>query len=289
LGDVTITASAGSTVNNATPGLGDVTAPSIFGSINVTKAGIYGTIQTTSGDIGQAIVGTGGQITGVTTIVSHTAMTGKIISRGNLVSSITVGGAFTGVIAAQGDIGAIQRDSSGNAVLTANALTRFGGITISGADSGQIIALGNIFGSMTISGTMTGRIAVKGQAVAGLAASRVGILGNVNISSFAAGSAVISGGRVGDVTGNTTAHFGNALGFIAAEGSVNLSSTTIGSNNLLQNVTSGLNFTVINAIFTDSSLSLLFDTGGSLNGLGLIETDLTNIQDNSGSLSGTIS
>jgi len=288
LGDVTISAGAGATVNNA-PGLGNISAPSIFGSINVTNAGIYGVIQTTSGDLGRVVL-TNGVISSVTTIFANGAITGQIISRGSLISTVKTNGAFTGVIAAQGDIGTIQRDGSGNAVTTAGALTRFGGITIGGADSGQIIALGNLYGNVTVSGTMTGRMAVSGQAVAGLAATRYGILGNVTVSTFALGSAIISGGLAGDLAGGTTLALGTAKGFVAAAGSANLSaSTTIAAANLIQNVHSGSNWAAINAIFTNSGASLLFDTGGSLLGLGLIETDLTNIQDAGGILSGTIS
>ncbi len=288
LGDVTVTGSSGSTVNN-TPGLGNVTATSIFGSINVTNAGIYGVIQTTSGDIGQVVTNSSGQITSVTTIVANGAITGQIISRGNLVSSVKTNGAFSGVIAAQGDLGAIQRNTSGNAVTnSSNALTRFGGITVSGNDSGKIIVLGNAFGDITVNGTMTGRIAVAGKAVAGLSATRLGILGNISISSFAAGSAVISGGLAGDATGGTNVYLGSPHGFVAAAGAVNLRSTTLPAGSLLQNQT-GANLSVLNAIFTNASLPLLFDTGGTLSGLGLIETDLASLQDNGGTLSGTIS
>ncbi len=287
LGDVTISASAGSTVNNA-PGLGNVTAPSIFGSINVTLAGIYGVIQTTSGDLGQTVLGTNGKISSVTTIFAKGAITGQIISRGNLVSSVQTSGAFSGVIAAQGDIGAIQRDSSGNAVITSNALTRFGGITVSGNDSGQIIALGNLFGDVTVSGTMTGRLAVQGQAVAGLTAARLGILGNLTIGSFALGSAIISGGLVSDATGATNTHLGSPNGFVAARGGVNLRTTTLPAANLLQNIASGANLAALNATFTSGSSPLMFDTGGSLQGLILIENDLANLQDNAGTLGGTM-
>ncbi len=208
LGDVTVSGSAGSTMDNDA-GLGNITAPSIFGSIDVTNAGIYGVIQTTSGDIGETILGTNNQITGVTSIISNGALTGQIISRGNLISSVKTNSTFSGVIAAQGNIGAIQT-LNGNAVLTGNALTRFGGINVAGADSGQIIAVGNDFGDLTISGSMTGRIAVQGQAVAGLVASRLGILGNVTATTFAAGSAIISGGLIGDATGGTTVNLGSA-------------------------------------------------------------------------------
>ncbi len=289
LGDVTVSGSSGTTVNNTVAGLGNVTATSIFGSIDVTNAGIYGVIQATNGDIGQATLNASGQITAVTSIVSNGAFSGQIISQGNLVSSVKTNGAFSGLIAAQGDIGAIQRSANGNAVTSAaNALTRFGGITISGNDSGQVVTLGNIFGNVTISGTMTGRIAAEGQAIAGLAATRFGILGNVSVSSFAAGSAIISGGLIGDATGKTTLHLGSAKGFVAAEGSVNLLSTTIAAANLLQNVQSGANFSAINAIFTNNGLPLLFNTGGVLDGLSLILADLADLVDNSGVLSGTI-
>jgi hypothetical protein len=287
LGDVTVSGSSGTTVNNAA-GLGNITAPSIFGSIDVMSAGIYGVIQTTSGDIGQTVVNSSGEITSVTTIVSNGAITGQIISRGNLVSSIQTNGAFSGVIAAQGNIGTIQRDSNGNAVTSsANALTRFGGISISGNDSGQVIALGNVFGNVTVSGAMTGRIAVEGVAVAGLAATRFGILGNVSVTTFALGSAIISGGLAGDSVGGTNVYLGSANGFVAAAGSVTLRSTTIAAANLLQNQT-GSNLAALDAIFTNSGSSLLFDTGGTLTGLALIETDLTNIKDSSGVLSGTV-
>jgi hypothetical protein len=288
LGDVIVGGAASATMDNAA-GLGSITAPTIFGSISVTNAGIYGIIQTTSGDLGQVITGTGGTISGVTTISAKGAITGQIISRGNLVSSITTNGAFSGVIAAQGDIGAIQRNGSGAAVTnSSNALTRFGGISIAGNDSGQIIGLGNLFGSFTVSGTMTGRVAVEGQAVSGLAATRMGILGNVSVQSFAAGSAIISGGLVGDATGGTNVYLASPLGFVAAGGAVNLRSTTLPAGKLLANQT-GVNLAALNAIFTNSNTPLLFDTGGTLNGLALIVADLENIQDNSGTLSGTVS
>jgi hypothetical protein len=288
LGNVTITTPAGATVDNA-PGLGNITAPGIFGSIYVTGGGIYGVIQTTSGDLGQVITGTGGVITGVTYISASGAITGQIISRGNLVSSISTGGAFSGVIAAQGDLGAIQRSGTGAAMTnSSNSLTRFGGISISGNDSGQIIALGNVFGNITISGTMTGRMAVEGEAVMGLTATRIGILGNITIQSFAATAAITSGGLVGDAAGGTTVYLASPLGFVAATGGVNLRSTTLPAGRLLANQT-GANLSALSAIFTNSNLPLLFDTGGSLKGLMLIETDLTNIQDNSGTLSGTVS
>jgi hypothetical protein len=281
LGNVTITASAGETVNNAA-GLGNVTAPDIFGNIDVTQAGIYGVIQSTSGDIGETTA------RGVTSILTDGAFTGAIISAGNLVSSVIIHGAFSGVIAAQDDIGAIKRTSSGSAVTTSSgALTQYGGVSINGRDSGQIISLGNIFGNITVTATMTGRIAVQGQAVAGCGASRIGILGNVTIHSCAAGSAIVSGGVVGDATGKTAVKLGQASGFVAAQSSVNMKSTTIGPANLLQNVT-GSNLSAIKAIFTNGGAPLQFNSDGNLQGLMLIEVDLKNLENSAGSLSGPI-
>ncbi len=287
LGDVTISASAGSTVNND-PGLGNVTAASIFGSINVTSAGIYGVIQTTSGDLGQSTVSSSGQITSVTSIFANGAITGQIISRGSLISSVKTNGAFSGVIAAQGDIGAIQRNSSGQAVTnSSNALTRFGGVTIGGADSGQLVALGNVLGDITVGGTMTGRLAVAGKVISGLSATRFGMLGNITVGGFAQGAAIISGGLVGDATGGTTVDLGAAQGFVASAGAADLRATTIPAANLLQNQT-GANLSEINDVFTSNGVALLFDTGGSLAGLTLIETELGEIQDNSGVLGGIV-
>jgi hypothetical protein len=235
------------------------------------------------------VLGTNGKISSVTTIFAKGAITGQIISRGNLVSSVKTNDAFSGVIAAQGDIGAIQRDANGNAVpSSSNALSRFGGITIGGNNSGQIISLGNLFGDVTVSGTMTGRLAVQGQAVAGLTAARLGILGNLSFNSFALGSAIVSGGLVGDATGATNAHLGSPKGFVAAKGGVNLRSTTLTAANLLQNISSGASFAALNAIFTGGGSPLMFDTGGNLQGLILIENDLANLQDNAGTLGGTV-
>jgi hypothetical protein len=287
LGSITITAAAGATVGGFA-GLGSITATSIVGSINVTKAGIYGTIQTTEGDLGATIFRTNGTIAGVTTISAHGAITGQIISRGNLVSLVKTNGDFTGVIAAQGDIGAVLRDGAGNAVTSSSgALSRFGGISISGNDSGEIIALGNIFGDVTTGKTLTGRIAAEGQTVGGLAAARLGILGKVTIKSFAAKAAIVSGGLMGDATGKTLVTLGSPNGFLAAVGGINLKKgTKIPAGNLFQNV-SGPNLSAINAIFTNASAPLAFDTGGNLAGLGLIETDLLGLGVSGGSLTGT--
>jgi hypothetical protein len=120
-----------------------------------------------------------------------------------------------------------------------------------------------------------------------LTAARLGILGNLTVNSFAAGSAIVSGGLVSDATGATTTHLGSPKGFIAAKGGVNLRTTTLPAANLIQNISSGANFAALNAIFTNGGSPLMFDTGGDLQGLILIENDLANLQDNAGALGGT--
>ena len=288
LGDVTISASAGSTVNNAA-GLGNVTATNIFGSINVANAGIYGVVQSTVGNIGQTILGSSGAISSVSTIFANGALTGQIISAGSLISSVKTNGTFSGVIAAQGNIGVIQYNPAGNAVTsTSGALSRFGGITTGNNNSGQIIALGNIYGDLNFGGTMTGRVAADGVAINGLSAARLGILGNISVNNFAAGSAIVSGGLVGDAAGSTNVYLGSPKGFVAALGGVTLRSTTLPAGDLIQNISSGANLTAVNAIFTNGNLPLTFNTGGNLQGLILIETDLASLRDTGGTLSGTV-
>lgn len=306
--NITSTGALGSVIVGGLAGIGNITAPSIFGNIQATNGGITGIIQTTgiridpitgaqtavTANLGATILGTSGNITGVTTISSKSGMTGEIICRGNLISTVSIGGSFSGVIAAQGDIGVIQRNLSGNAVVSSlGLLSRYGGINISGNDSGQIIALGNIFGNLTIHASLSGGIAAQGLAVAGLATSRFGILGNVTINSTAAGSNIVSGGVVGDVAGQTTFSTISAKGLLVAKGAINLAKgTVIALANIYQSVgTPGnANGPVIDAIFTNNSSALMFDLNpGDLQGLLLIETDLKNLQAGSNrTLTGTI-
>src|SRR5205807_2225873 len=93
-------------------------------------------------------------------------LTGRIISRGNLISQVNASGVITGVIAAQGDLGAIQLNPDGTAFIDASGqLVRFGGIDAGGEFGGQIVVLGNLFGDLDARGQghTNGRIAVKGR------------------------------------------------------------------------------------------------------------------------------
>jgi hypothetical protein len=102
------------------------------------------------------------------------------------------------------------------------------------------------------------------------------------------GSAIVSGGLIGDLAGKTAVALGSPAGFLAAEGTVNLAKkATIAPASVFQNVHTNPSLSAINAIFTNGSVALLFDTGGNLTGLLLIETDLDNIAISGGNLSGT--
>jgi hypothetical protein len=298
LANLTSTGPLGSIIVRGSAGLGNVTAPNIFGNINTVSGGITGIIQTTgiridpitgaettvSADLGKLKNGS------VSSISAKLAISGKIISRGDLISSVTTSGAFTGVIAAQGNIGAILRNSSGNAVTTAGKLTRFGGIAVAGNDTGQIIALGNIFSDVTINGQLTGRIAAQGAAVQGVAATRIGILGSTRVqSTFSATAAVVSGGAIGDAAGGTNFSCGTANGFLAANGIIKIApSVVVSASKVFQNSQSNANGAVINAVFTDGSAALQIESGlAGLVELGLIQTDLGAIHNSGGSLTGT--
>jgi len=300
IGSITSTGSLGDVTVRGAQGLGSVTASSIFGSINVLNGGITGTIQTTgiridsitgeetvvNADIGQTVFNAKGKLTGVTTISAKGGINGEIISRGDLISSVTTGGSLTGLIAAQGNIGLILFDVNDNPVVGKNGvLTRFGGISAKNATV-DVIALGNIYGDLSFKGTFSGRIAVLGLSIQGLSADRFGLLGNVQIKSFAEGSAIVSGGLIGDV-GRTTVSLGSAKGFVTADGAISLAKgSKIAAAQVLANQAGTANSDVIAAIFTDSNLSLGFDTGGTLAGLGLIRTDLNSLTLSGGTLAG---
>src|SRR5262249_41309887 len=126
LGDLILSAPQGITAN--------ITADSIIGNIDATNGAISGVLQTTGGDLGRALTDATGKITGVTYVHATgggLTSTGKIISKGNLVSQVTLKSGLDGVIAAGGDIGIIQL-TGGLAPKAPAALTRFGGISVTG-------------------------------------------------------------------------------------------------------------------------------------------------------------
>jgi hypothetical protein len=302
--NITSTGSVGDVTVRGPGGLGNLTASGIFGDISVTNGAITGTIQTTgvridpltgaqtdvNGDIGEFTFGKTGAINGVTFISAKLGISGQIISRGNLISAIKAKG-FSGLIAAQGDIGAmVNAPVPAAETQPASPLARFGGISISGNDSGEIVALGNVFGDLKITGTLSGRIAVRGQAVAGLDSGRDGILGNLQVGKFAGTGAIISGGLIADAEGGTS-FTSSAIksGFLAADGDINFAKgVKVTTGSVFADSQGTADGAVMDAIFTAGSSPLQFDTGGTLTGLALIQADVKGIGVVEGALSGTI-
>jgi hypothetical protein len=272
-----------------TLGITNVTAPSIFGSI-LAQGSLTGTIQTTgmltdpitsvvtpvSADLGDVYVVSsshGPHLTVTTIQISTTGILGRIISRGKLLSQVQVSGGFSGLVAAQGDIGAIVGS------------TRLGGIQIGGTFSGQIVTLAKAYGDLVVSGggSLGGRIAAKG-----------GFLGNVMINgTFDATSVIISGGELGDVAlGTHLTVNGTNYGIIAAEGPANLGkAVNTGPGGFYKaNIGSGNpNQAAIDAVFTNNGQPLAFDLPGlDLGGLGLILADLEALKVSNDQLTGPV-
>jgi hypothetical protein len=298
LSHITSTGPLGDLSLQSTRGLtGNVTAPSIVGSI-YANGPITGTIQTTGiwtnmttgqtssipADFGSVNV-VNGVVKGLTTVTTApgAGISGKIISRGNLISQINAGGAISGVIASQGDIGGIQPGIAGKFV-------RYGGIQTTGALSGQVTALGNIFGDISVSGNLTGRIAANGRSFPRLAAK--GILGNINvggtIGSASTSAAIVSRGEIGDSTWGTGIRMTNKgaiSGILAAEGPITVinAGSTSGAYifNNVPDVSGNPNAAAIDAIFASQTGQPITSFDGKnpldLANLNVIITDLARL------------
>jgi hypothetical protein len=236
LGDLTLPASNG---------LGNVKAPAIIGNITIGGP-ILGTVQTTGlrtdpatgavtqvpADLGLALTDGSGTIIGTTTITAS-AIPGRIISRNNLISQITTGD--FNVIAAQGNIGVLKTDKSGNLVTNPDgSLIRFGGISAHNP-TGSVVALGNMLGDFNSNGGFAGRIAVKGRSISfpnGITLPG-GILSGVNVSvgGMRPGSAIVSGGVISYAPGGTFLSINGAIkGIVAADLAISLAANgNIGS------------------------------------------------------------
>ena len=277
LGDVTIRGKAG---------LGNLTADGILGNMKVMGS-ITGTIESTGGEIGQFTYGKNGDINGVTTILVKGGISGQIIANGGSLISTVKSGTFSGVIAVYGDIGVWVAPSVTPPRASATEPTRYGGISISGNYTGQIIALQNDFGDINITGTLTGQIAVQGETFPSVGGG--GILGNVHIGKFAAGASIVSGEMIGDAAIGTAFKSGpvnNAV--VAADGDINFAKgTKVNVSSLFANSLGTPSGAAIDAIFTNNHEPLEFSTGGPLAGLALVEADLNNLAIIGGVLAGT--
>ncbi|MBU6399358.1 MAG: hypothetical protein KGS61_03485, partial [Verrucomicrobia bacterium] len=284
---ITSTGPLGDLILGAEQGItADVTAPSIIGSIEATSGPISGTIQTTglrldpitgltsgvAADWGRTYwtpARAGGEsrdggstptLVLTTTVVEARGggVTGRLISRGNLVSQITSDGGLSGVVAVQGNLG-VQ-----------SGTTRLGGVLVNGGLSGQLVVLGNVLGDITLNGGLkSGHIAFAGSDVGNLL-----VHGGVDKAS-----AIVAIGSIGSAAAGTTSSLDNLQGILAVEGSVNLAKPFNGSKALFDKTnlgSSNANSTVLNAIFTNNGQPLLFDLTSPLDlqGLSLILADL---------------
>jgi hypothetical protein len=256
LGDLTIRSERGLTA--------DVTAPSFIGNIDVTEGPLAGTIQTTQGDLGRVFTDAAGKAH-TTFVHSAGEMSGRIISRGNLVSRVVADDEISGVIAAQGDLGVV---SGGK---------RLGGIVAKGGFSGQIVVLGSMLPDMFVQGEMDGRIAVKHN-----------ISGNVTIDGTLDKDAdIVAGGSIGDATSGTSLSADSIRGIVAADGNIVPGKDT-GTRKAaffapyLQGTADGA---AIDAVFSDMGTPLTFDSAGQdLHGLQTILDHLASLQVSGGHL-----
>jgi hypothetical protein len=252
----------------------NLTAPSIFGSLRI-GGGITGVVQTTglridpitlltstvNADFGRIYVDTSGRTPILTSTEIRTrGLSGKLVSRGNLISGVlTSGGVFTGEIDVQGDFGALLSPSGS---LLAKSV---GGLFIDGPLKGNIVVLGQILGGMQLNYGLTGgHIAALG----GIAGSLL-IKGGLDTSS-----AIVSGGTIGSTSLGTQFNVkGDNLGILAAMGAMNFASGP--PKGAVINNATGLSAAAIDAIFTENGLRLNLDFNAlDFGGLYSILTDL---------------
>jgi hypothetical protein len=265
----------------------NLTAPSIFGSLRI-GGGITGVVQTTgiridpitlltssvNADFGRVYVDNShGSPIVTSTEIKTRGVSGKLVSRGNLISGVFAsGGLFTGDIDVQGDFGALFLPSG---KILPNPL---GGLFINGRLKGNVVVLGQILGGMKLNfGLNSGHIAALG-----------GIPGSLLINGGVdASSSIVSGGAIGSTAlGTQFTVKGNNLGILAARDAIN-SKAGLPNGAVFSNAT-GLTAAAIDAIFTENGLRLNFDgTPLDLAGIYSILTDLSALRvDSTGRLVG---
>jgi len=191
-----------------------------------------------------------------------------------LISLVRSDGGASGLIAVQGDFGAVT--------LLLGTPTRVGGLLVNGGFSGQLVVLGNDYGDLTFHGGLNGgRIAVQGTGGA-----RSGILGNVIVDrglyptgTIGPGSAIVSGGEIGDASYGTSLSVADGnQGIVAAIGPIQQDNSGTLDGYVFNNVGASPgnpNAAAIDAIFTDDGQPLGLDLPGDpLGGLELILEEL---------------
>ena len=167
------------------------------------------------------------------------------MSRGDLISQVD--GDFSGVIAAQGNIGKTFTYASGQSL-------RLGGIDADQV-SGDIVSLGTILADIDIGGGLRG----------GRIAAKKGIAGNLTINGdLDSAAAIVSGGEIGDpALGTQLTLHGDNRGFIAADGVIHNAASLAGI--VFNNVAAtpdNPNAAAIDAVFTEMGQPLSFDING---------------------------
>jgi uncharacterized protein YjbI with pentapeptide repeats len=158
------------------------------------KLSTFGGITVNGGTTSGALIKAGGSIFG--DLVLNGGMAGQIVSGKDIVDNITIsnGSGLTGGISDGGDLGAAQRDSSGN------ILNTYGTFTASGGDSGSLLVSGSGYDSITINGGLNGNGSYTTQ-------------NGANLGSFTGGQLIFYGNLVGGLT-----IFGGDSGLIAVQG-----------------------------------------------------------------------
>jgi hypothetical protein len=219
----------------------------------VAGNGLSGIVEA-QGNIGLIVGATPTVLGGVVT----SAFSGTIVSLGNIIGNIAIGGKVTSV--------------SGNPLS--------GVIAANGSISGNVSVIGSFSGEVVTLGTLSGNVTIKGGIKSGRLAALGGITGNLLISGGIDGaSALVSGAGIGTAaTGTTLTMTGSNSGIIAALGSINASSPISGF--VFSNARNTINEAAIDAIFATGSSPLapdLFDLASPFD-LVLLEQILQNLQ-----------
>jgi len=200
---------------------------------------------TVNADFGSLYVDTTGRTPVVTSSeIRIRGLSGKLVSRGNLISRLTTTAwGITGVIDVKGDIGTLF--SQTGQILSKPA----GGLFIEGPLTGTVLVLGQILGDLQFNrGLLGGHLTALG-----------GIPGSLLINGgLNSNSSVISGGAIGStVLGTQFTVNGNNLGILAAKGAMNFAKGA--PKGRVFNNASGSNAAAIDDIFTVNGQAVAFD------------------------------
>ena len=152
-----------------------------------------------------------------------------------MLSSVTLIGGFSGLIASQGDLG----ETFGS--------NRIGGVTVYGPVSGTIVTLGKLDGDVRIFGGLAGTASIV---------AAQDIVGDVTIyGGISAGSSIVSGGSIGSSTfGTRISVQGTVDGLIASAGALKFEGGSSGSSHLFADSAGTPNQAAIDAVLSGGDL-----------------------------------